>query len=139
MFVFFSSRILSYNSITKLIHNQISNYSTCVFKPFNIFISRIYYILMIPIYAKLHSTDSDYCRLRVDNVYHLWKYLSELCRVRLWDTLHKKWSFPLRISSVNVTKSAGGFVQFGHFLCSDESWRRKEFSFALRIYWVNTA
>ena len=24
--------------------------------------------------------------------------------------LHKKWSFPLRISSVNVTKSAG----FGH-------------------------
>ena len=24
-------------------------------------------------------------------------------------TLHKKWSFPLRISSVNVTKSAGNF------------------------------
>ena len=24
-----------------------------------------------------------------------------------WKTLHKKWSFPLRISSVNVTKSAG--------------------------------
>ena len=97
------------------------------------------FILMIPIYAKRHSTDSDNCRLRVENVYHLWKYLSELCWVRLWDTLHKKWSFPLRISSVNMTKSAGGFVQFGHFLCSDESWRKKEFSFALRIYWVNTA
>ena len=27
--------------------------------------------------------------------------------------LHKKWSFPLRISSVNVTKSAGNFG-FGH-------------------------
>ena len=28
-------------------------------------------------------------------------------------TLHKKWSFPLRISSVNVTKSAGN-CGFGH-------------------------
>ena len=27
-------------------------------------------------------------------------------------TLHKKWSFPLRISSVNVTKSAGNFFLF---------------------------
>ena len=26
-------------------------------------------------------------------------------------TLHKKWSFPLRISSVNVTKSAGFVVR----------------------------
>ena len=31
---------------------------------------------------------------------------------RLW-TLHKKWSFPLNISSVNVTKSAGNYG-FGH-------------------------
>ena len=32
-----------------------------------------------------------------------------------WElSLHKKWSFPLRISSVNVTKSAVPF----HFLCS---------------------
>ena len=28
-------------------------------------------------------------------------------------TLHKKWSFPLRISSVNVTKFAGNY-RFGH-------------------------
>ena len=41
-----------------------------------------------------------------------------------WDvTLHKKWSFPLSISSVNVTKSAGTFTKeilHGkfHFLCS---------------------
>ena len=28
-------------------------------------------------------------------------------------TLHKKWTFPLRISSVNVTKS-GGNCGFGH-------------------------
>ena len=44
-------------------------------------------------------------------------------------SLHKKWGFPLRISSVNVTKSAGN-CRFGpiyrrnpnrklHFLCSD--------------------
>ena len=31
----------------------------------------------------------------------------------LQETLHKKWSFPLRISSVNVTKSAGNCI-FGH-------------------------
>ena len=47
-------------------------------------------------------------------------------------TLHKKWSFPLRISSVNVTKSAVSFG-FGHidwrntcgklnFLCSGNCW-----------------
>ena len=46
--------------------------------------------------------------------------------------LHKKWSFPLRISSVNVTKSAGN-CRFGHiywknlngkfnFLCRRNSW-----------------
>ena len=28
--------------------------------------------------------------------------------------LHKKWSFPLRISSVNVTKSPGSVTIFGH-------------------------
>ena len=41
-------------------------------------------------------------------------------------TLHKKWSFPWRISSVNVIKSAGNLVTFTdeilngklHFLCS---------------------
>ena len=49
----------------------------------------------------------------------------------LMHPLHKKWSFPLRISSVNVTKSAGKCA-FGniywrnlngklHFLCSDRT------------------
>ena len=39
--------------------------------------------------------------------------------LRIWvlfsnqQALHKKWSFPLRISSVNVTKSADNFV-YGH-------------------------
>ena len=48
---------------------------------------------------------------------------------RQQNSLHEKWSFPLRISSVNVTKSAG-FCGFSHiydeilngklhFLCSD--------------------
>ena len=30
-----------------------------------------------------------------------------------WETLHKKWSFILKISLVNVSKSAGG-CGFGH-------------------------
>ena len=33
-----------------------------------------------------------------------------------WLTLHKKWSFPLRIPSVNVTKFAGN-CRFGHIYC----------------------
>ena len=54
-----------------------------------------------------------------------------------WNSLHKKWSFPLRISSGNVTKSAVS-SGFGHiyyrnpywktsFLCSDwssKSWTK---------------
>ena len=36
-----------------------------------------------------------------------------LLAVYPFDTLHKKWSFPLRISSVNMTKSAGN-CKFGH-------------------------
>ena len=31
-------------------------------------------------------------------------------------TLHKKWSFPLRVSSVNVTKIAGN-CEFSHIYC----------------------
>ena len=41
-----------------------------------------------------------------------------------WNSLHKRWSFPLRISPVNVTKSAGNckwklLNGKRHFLCSD--------------------
>ena len=39
-----------------------------------------------------------------------------------YHSLHKKWSFPLRISSVNVTKSTGHCGELNgelHFLCSD--------------------
>ena len=42
-------------------------------------------------------------------------YFSNL---KLWNaTLRKIWSFPLKISSVNVTKSVGYFRKL-HFLCS---------------------
>ena len=38
--------------------------------------------------------------------------------------MHKKWSFLLRISSINVTKSAMEEILDGklHFLCSDVNW-----------------
>ena len=39
-------------------------------------------------------------------LYSLWKVKNDLSS---FSTLHKKWSFPLRICSVNVTKSAGNF------------------------------
>ena len=35
------------------------------------------------------------------------------------NSLHKKWSFPLRISSVNVTFTEQTFNGFLHFLCSE--------------------
>ena len=42
-------------------------------------------------------------------------------------SLHKKWSFPLRISSANVTKSAG------NFLCSVYIWFAKYGSWKLHL------
>ena len=40
--------------------------------------------------------------------------------------LHKKWSFPLRISSVNVTKSAV-FCGFGHIYWRNPNWKTSFF------------
>ena len=37
-------------------------------------------------------------------------------------TLHKKWSLPLRVSSVNMTKSAGN-CEFGHIYRRNSSWK----------------
>ena len=53
---------------------------------------------------------------------------SEPCQTRMkrvlktpsWGIMHKKWSFPLRISSVNVTKSAVFLVQSGNWLGSSK-------------------
>ena len=41
-------------------------------------------------------------------------------------TLHKKWSFPLRIFSVNETKSAG-ICGFGHVCLRNPSWKTSFF------------
>ena len=41
---------------------------------------------------------------------------------RNWPALHKKWSFPLRISSVNVAKSAGNYG-FGHIYWRNSQWK----------------
>ena len=48
-------------------------------------------------------------------------YFSRQTKVETSRALHKKWSFPLRISSVNVTKSA---LSFGHGDCIC-MWRKK--------------
>ena len=46
------------------------------------------------------------------NLFSYWIYQQK--QIRFWiKTLHKKWSFSLRISSVNATKSAGN-CGFGH-------------------------
>ena len=46
-------------------------------------------------------------------------------------SLHKKWSFPLRISSVNVTKSAGN-CGFGHI-----HWRNPECKTSFFVQWMS--
>ena len=43
------------------------------------------------------------------------------------NTLQKKWSFPWRISSVNVTKSPGN-CGFGHIYWRNRSWKTSFFS-----------
>ena len=47
----------------------------------------------------------------IDINFWLRKVKSILAFVTKDITLHKKWSFPLRISSVNVTKSTGNYVK----------------------------
>ena len=47
-------------------------------------------------------------------------------------TLHKKWSFPFRISSVNVTKYTV-FCKFGDIYCRNHSWKT---SFFVQWQWL---
>ena len=52
-------------------------------------------------------------------------YFDFMKRANLW-SLHKKWSFPFRTSSVNVTKSAFSWG-FGHIYWGNPSWKTSFF------------
>ena len=52
------------------------------------------------------------CSYLVANLY----CCSSLCNILMLITLHKKWGFPWKISSVNVTKSAGKLRICSHLL-----------------------
>ena len=57
--------------------------------------------------------------------FYLWTYFLQtgfILFVSLTLSVHKKWSFPLRISSVNVTKSAG-ICGFGNIYWSNPYWK----------------
>ena len=59
-------------------------------------------------------------KILVDNFLQILKNLSLfLCNGTTFAffSLHKKWSFPLRISSVNVTKSAVSWTKSAAFVC----------------------
>ena len=60
------------------------------------------------------------------NLYHRWLTESRIL-LYLQQTLQKKLRFSLRISSVNVTKSAGILNEKLHFLCSDVTLGSLEF------------
>ena len=57
-------------------------------------------------------------------------FLSCLGR-KTWISLHKKWSFPLRISSVNATKSARN-CGFGHIYWRNPYWKTSFFMQCIR-------
>ena len=61
-----------------------------------------HYLLLVPLFQNE--------KLPNNKTGSTWNFLVPFCRAFVV-SLHKKWSFPLRISSVNVTKSAGNFVQ----------------------------
>ena len=56
---------------------------------------------------------------------HFWKLDVQLILSSFY-LLHKKWSFPLRISAINVTKS-GVFCRFGHIYWRNLSWKTSFF------------
>ena len=56
--------------------------------------------------------------------------------MRCQPLLHKKWSFPLRIFSVNVIKSAI-FWEFGHIYWGNPQWKTQEFPFFVVYYFMS--
>ena len=57
----------------------------------------------------------------------LWQYEHSLALWKGSSSLHKKWSFPLRISSVNVTKSAVSDSGLGHIYWRNPEWETSFF------------
>ena len=57
------------------------------------------------------------------------RIISKFFQTQMW-SLHKKWSFPLRISSVNVTKSAAS-CGFGHIY-----WRNPQCKSSFFVQWI---
>ena len=109
---------------------------------------------MIALKRGLNETPKFYSE-SFEKVFHilLWGYSNFQCindlHTTIWQqTLHKKWSFLLRISLVNVTKSAEncGLVTFTeeilngklHFLCSERTfiWLRKISTHPFTIYFI---
>ena len=80
----------------------------------------------------LKANDRYFCRFRKMVDYH--QYVFHFSRAGQCSnfnktsdiTLHKKWSFHLRISSVNVTKSVGN-CQFGHIYWKNPKWKNSFF------------
>ena len=69
-------------------------------------------------------------RLTIETLEHGVKYVQSRCQI----SLHKRWSFTLRISSVNVTKSAGN-CGFGHIYRRNFLWKT---SFFVQCMFRNT-
>ena len=64
----------------------------------------------------------------VENIFHQVSTRQNLPRsIKACLFLHKKWSFPLRISSVNVTKSVGN-CGFGHIYWRNPWWETSFFA-----------
>ena len=86
--------------------------------------------LRIPFYRTL--TGDCFCKDVIELVWSiLWK-----TKPKLNLTLHKTWSFPWRISSVNITKSTEN-CKFGHIYSKNLSWKTSFFvQFQLSIFFI---
>ena len=82
---------------------------------------------MIPFAKKLKSSNS-FMRLHCIKSFRFWNYSAIIL-----STLYKKWSFPLRISSVNKTKSAVS-CWFFQIYWRNPSWKTSFFLCSIRHY-----
>ena len=79
------------------------------------------------------TNSNDYRRFWAVNLLHALQLLAPLTHKAQWVILHKKWSFSLRVFSINASKSTGN-CGFGRIYWRNPSWKTS-FSYSVRWIW----
>ena len=106
---------------------MVLNWKSWLFYYFKIYLNTLLNILYLKGF-KWSLSQNQQVRNVIDSTRH-WLSISNIFSK---NTLQKKWSFQLRISSVNVTKSAGNYG-FGHINWRNPQW--KTFFCAVTLKW----